>query len=49
VLINTFFVKPDKAEELVKLLVRATAEIMRHQDGFISANLQTFMRVGARA
>ena len=38
-LINTFFVKPENAEELVELLTKATDEVMRHQPGFISANL----------
>jgi quinol monooxygenase YgiN len=38
-LINTFYVKPEKADELVKLLTKATDEVMRHQPGFISANL----------
>ena len=38
-LINTFYVKPEKADELVQLLTKATDEVMRHQPGFISANL----------
>jgi quinol monooxygenase YgiN len=38
-LINTFYVKPEKAEELVQLLTKATDDVMRHQPGFISANL----------
>jgi quinol monooxygenase YgiN len=38
-LINTFFVKPGKAEELLQVLITATDEVMRHQPGFISANL----------
>ncbi len=38
-LINTFVVSPDRADTLVDLLVRATEETMRHQQGFISANI----------
>ncbi|KFE63747.1 VOC family protein [Hyalangium minutum] len=38
-LINTFTVEPDRADELLKLLSRATEETMRHLPGFISANL----------
>ena len=38
-LINTFFLKPEKEEELVEVLTKATDEVMRHQPGFISANL----------
>jgi quinol monooxygenase YgiN len=38
VLINTFFVAPERADELMKLLVEATDTAMRHQPGFISAN-----------
>jgi quinol monooxygenase YgiN len=38
-LINTFYVKPDKADELVAMLTKATDEVMRRQPGFISANL----------
>lgn len=38
-LINTFDVDPDKQQELVDLLTKATVEVMRHIDGFISANL----------
>jgi quinol monooxygenase YgiN len=38
-LINTFYVKPEKADELVQILTKATDEVMRHQPGFISANL----------
>ena len=29
-LINTFYVKPDQAETLVQLLIKATDEVMRH-------------------
>lgn len=38
VLINTFIVHPEKAEELVKVLAEATAT-MRNMTGFVSANL----------
>jgi quinol monooxygenase YgiN len=39
VLINTFFVAPDRADELMQVLIEATDTAMRHQPGFISANL----------
>lgn len=39
VLINTFYVKPGQDEELLQVLIKATDEVMRHQPGFISANL----------
>lgn len=39
VLINTFTVDPDKAEELLKELSAATEHGMRQRPGFISANL----------
>jgi quinol monooxygenase YgiN len=39
VLINTFRVVPDRAEELMTLLERATRETMRFQPGYVSANL----------
>jgi quinol monooxygenase YgiN len=39
VLINTFYVAPDRAEELLALLTAATQETMRFRPGFISANL----------
>ena len=39
VLINTFTVEPERADELVAELSRATAEHMRHRPGFVSANL----------
>src|SRR5580658_3375507 len=39
VLINTFYVSPDRSDELLQLLIEATNEVMRHQAGFISANL----------
>ena len=39
VLINTFTVEPDRAEELLGVLSRATEETMLHRPGFVSANL----------
>jgi len=39
VLINTFRVAPERAEELMTLLQRATEETIRLQPGFVSANL----------
>lgn len=39
VLINTFYVAPERADELMHLLIEATDKVMRHQPGFISANL----------
>jgi quinol monooxygenase YgiN len=39
VLINTFRVKPDKADALIEMLERATDQIMRHQAGFVSASI----------
>lgn len=38
-LINTFTVKPERQDELVKVLDAATEEVMRHLDGFVSANI----------
>lgn len=38
-LINTFTVAPERAEELLRLLSKATEETMRHLPGFVSANL----------
>jgi quinol monooxygenase YgiN len=38
-LINVFEVEPARQRELVFLLEHATAEVMRHLPGFISANL----------
>jgi quinol monooxygenase YgiN len=38
-LINVFDVSPERQEELVSLLDRATLEVMRHQPGFVSANI----------
>jgi quinol monooxygenase YgiN len=40
-LINTFYVKPEKADELLAVLIKATDDVVRHQPGFISANLHT--------
>lgn len=37
-IINTYAVAPERAEELLDLLVRATAETLRHVPGFVSAN-----------
>jgi quinol monooxygenase YgiN len=39
VLINTFHVAPERAEELLAVLAEATQETMRFRPGFISANL----------
>jgi quinol monooxygenase YgiN len=39
VLINTFYVAPEKAEQLLAILERATDETMRARPGFVSANL----------
>lgn len=39
VLINTFIVEPDKAEELLSELTQATEKGMRQLHGFVSANL----------
>jgi quinol monooxygenase YgiN len=38
-LINVFTVAPERADELLGLLADATEEVMRHLDGFVSANL----------
>ena len=38
-LINVFTVEPERQQELVDLLDRATDEVMRHLPGFVSANL----------
>ncbi|MFF4099274.1 antibiotic biosynthesis monooxygenase family protein [Streptomyces sp. NPDC001903] len=37
-LINVFTVAPERQQELIGLLARATEETMRHQPGFICAN-----------
>lgn len=39
VLINTFTVEPENAEQLMSELSRATETGMRHRPGFVSANL----------
>jgi heme-degrading monooxygenase HmoA len=39
-LINTFFVSPERADDLVQVLTEATKAVMRRQPGFISANLR---------
>ncbi|BCI52565.1 antibiotic biosynthesis monooxygenase [Mycolicibacterium litorale] len=38
-LINVFTVEPQNATALVDLLSQATEDVMRHQDGFRSANI----------
>jgi quinol monooxygenase YgiN len=38
-LINVFTVEPEKQQALIDLLDAATEEVMRHQVGFISANI----------
>jgi quinol monooxygenase YgiN len=38
-LINTFTVAPEKQDELVAALVRATEEVMRQLPGFVSASI----------
>ncbi len=38
-LINVFNVSPEKQQELVNVLVRATREVMRYKPGYISANI----------
>ena len=38
-LINVFEVSADRADALIDLLDRATIEVMRHQPGFVSANI----------
>ncbi len=37
--INVFSVAPERQSALVELLERATREVVRHQPGFVSANL----------
>ena len=37
-LINTFKVKPERADALMDVLVSATRTVMRRQPGFVSAN-----------
>jgi antibiotic biosynthesis monooxygenase (ABM) superfamily enzyme len=38
-LVNVFTVEPDRQQELVDLLARATDEVMQHLPGFVSANI----------
>jgi len=38
-LINVFTVEPGRQQELVELLAEATEKAMKHQRGFISANI----------
>jgi quinol monooxygenase YgiN len=38
-LINVFTVAPERADALLELLDEATEQVMRHRDGFVSANL----------
>ncbi|HEY2205566.1 MAG TPA: antibiotic biosynthesis monooxygenase [Pseudonocardia sp.] len=38
-LINVFTVRPADQDRLVRLLERATEDVMRHRPGFVSANI----------
>jgi heme-degrading monooxygenase HmoA len=38
-LINTFTVEPERQEELVRVLVEATEQVMVRMPGFVSANI----------
>jgi len=38
-LINVFTVKPERQQELIELLTKATEESVRHAQGFVSARL----------
>lgn len=38
-LINSFTVEPERQHELIALLIDATEQVMRHQPGFVSANI----------
>jgi quinol monooxygenase YgiN len=38
-LINVFTVAPEKQDELVRVLVDATEEVMQHLPGFVSASI----------
>lgn len=40
-LINVFTVEPARQGELLRVLADATETVMRHQPGFVSANLHT--------
>ncbi len=37
-IINTYTVAPERAEELLEMLVRSTVETLRYVPGFVSAN-----------
>ena len=37
--INTFMVEPDRAEQLLEALHKATMDIFRHEPGFLSVSL----------
>jgi quinol monooxygenase YgiN len=45
-LINVFTVAPERQQELLDLLDRATEEVMRHRPGFVSANLHASLDGG---
>ncbi len=38
-LINVFTVVPENQQRLVDVLIRATEEVIKHEAGFISANI----------
>lgn len=38
-MVNTFTVEPANQQRLVELIVEATKLVMRHIDGFVSANI----------
>ena len=38
-LINVFTVEPERQNELVKVLIEATEQTMKHLPGFVSANI----------
>lgn len=38
-LINVFTVRPERCDELLRVLETATRDVMRHVDGFLTANL----------
>jgi heme-degrading monooxygenase HmoA len=38
-LVNVFTVRPERADELVRLLTQATEDVMQHIPGFRSANI----------
>src|SRR5215469_199745 len=46
-LINSFTVAPERQDELIRLLVEATEQVMRHRPGFVSANIHRGLE-GAR-